>query len=257
MMELDHLSYSSISTFLNCGKYWQLKYLEKIPTLTSPELIFGSAAHGAIESYLTEGKQGDLQTYWRVAYQKQLESNPDISWGLDRPEDYENQGMRIFEHTDVQAGIRGIAPAKDTAGIAIIEKKVELRVPQVPIPIVGYLDTITGDGVPSDFKTSKSRWTEDKALNEIQPLVYLAALNQENPKLTQWRFRHYIIVKTKIPQWQVLEHQHNPGQLMWLFKMIANVWGAIQTSQFFENPTGWKCSPNYCEYWGICRGKYA
>ena len=74
--------------------------------------------------------------------------------------------------------------------------------------MVGYIDVITADGIPGDFKTSARTWTVDKALNETQPLFYLAALNQIGVREVNLRFRHYVFVKTKTPQFQVIEHSH-------------------------------------------------
>lgn len=255
MIELDHLSYSSISAFQSCGMYWKLKYIDKVPAGTSPALLLGSATHGAIESYLINGKTGDLVTEFRSAWGVQMERNQQVAWGMDSPEEVANDGIRILSHPDVVAGINAIISGVDDVGIKI-ERKIELRVPGVPMPLVGYIDIITNDSVPGDFKTSGTKWTPDKAVNEIQPLVYLAALNQLDPKSTQWSFRHYVFVKTKTPQFQMIEHTHNPAQLMWLFKMIKHAWDAIDAGAFVENPGSWKCSSVYCEYWNQCRGKY-
>lgn len=255
MIDIDHLSYSSISAYVSCGMYWKLKYVDKLPAPTSPALLFGSATHGAVEAYLLKGNfASDLVDEFRKSWAEQLEKNPNVSWGMDTPEAMENDGIRILQHPDVVAGINAIAPG-DGVGLKI-ETKVEIRVPGVPIPLVGYIDIITKDGIPGDFKTSGTKWSPEKALNEIQPLVYLAALNQLDPKHTQWNFRHYVIVKTKTPQFQAIEHTHNPAQLMWLFKMIKNAWDAINAGAFVENPTSWKCSAAYCEYYNQCRGKY-
>jgi hypothetical protein len=250
---IDHLSYSSISSYLYCGRSWAFKYLDQIKTPTSPELVFGSAFHGTIENYLTPGQKQSIPDLWMQNWNKQIESQV-VDFGTDTPETFCNEGIRILSHPAIQQGILSIKPGTDEAGVKI-ERKVELHVPGVPIPIVGYIDIITDDGTPCDFKTSKTSWTVDKALNETQPLFYLAALNQAGIPIPGWRFRHFIFVKTKTPQFQAIEHVHNPGQLFWLFEMIKRVWKAIESEHFPMNPTGWKCSPNYCEYWGLCRGK--
>jgi len=43
------LSYSAISTYLNCPLQYRLQYVEKRPTLPSPSLSFGSSVHSALE----------------------------------------------------------------------------------------------------------------------------------------------------------------------------------------------------------------
>lgn len=57
--ELDHLSYSSISMYLTCARSWRFKYLEQAPTIASPELVFGSAIHSAVENYLGQAITAD------------------------------------------------------------------------------------------------------------------------------------------------------------------------------------------------------
>ena len=245
---IDHLSYSSISSYLYCAAAWRFHYLNKVETPTSPELVFGSAFHNTIEHFIAGGHQGSLVDLWQENWAKQLEQNPEITWEKDTPEGYCNQGIRMLSHPDIQQGILSIKGER-------IETKVELQVPGVPVPVVGYIDIITEDGLPADFKTSKSAWTVDKALNETQPIFYLAALNQLGIHTHNYHFRHFVFVKTKTPQFQTIEHVHQPSQMFWLFKMIQHVWAGIEAGVFPENPTGWKCSPSYCDHWNICRGK--
>jgi putative RecB family exonuclease len=249
--EIDHLSYSSISSYLSCGANWKFHYLDKIETPTSPALVFGSAFHNTIEKWLG-GEETSLTEAWSQEWSRQIEKQT-VDWGTDIPEELFNQGVKIFTDEAIVTGLH--ETFLQHATMPVIETKVELRVPNVPVPIIGYVDIITGDKVPGDFKTSSRSWTPDKALDETQPLFYLAAMNQMGFPVPDWRFRHYVFVKTKQPKFQVFEHVHNPGQLMWLFQMIQKVWKGIDAGVFPENPTTWKCSPTYCDFWSICRGK--
>lgn len=255
---LDHLSYSSISAYLTCGRHWQYRYVEQAPALTSTNLLLGSAVHGAIESYITAPNvpinAADLMVnLWRESWSKQLTANEGrVDWGTDTPEALANQGLKMLTHPDTLVALDGLTPL----GLEWIEKRVELYVPGVPVPVVGYIDIVTEDGVPGDFKTSARSWSDDKATAETQPLFYLAALNQAGYRLNpDWRFRHYVFVKTKEPKVQIIEHGHKPSQLFWLFEMIRSVWQAIDAGVYPLNPTGWKCAPGYCEYWTRCRGR--
>ena len=252
---VDHLSYSSITTYLSCPRSWAFKYIEKAPTYATPELVTGTAVHNVIEAYLGQtGVRQPLTSLWGAAWAKSIERGP-VVWGADSPEQHSNDGLRLIANEQVEYGINTITPLMLEAGPAI-EQKVELRVPGVPIPIIGYIDIQTADEVPGDIKTSARSWTQDRAQSETQSLFYLAALNQAGRTVPGWKFRHYVIVKTKTPQWQVFEHSHKPGEVFWLFGLIASVWKGIEAGAFPENPTGWKCSPQYCDFWSKCRGKY-
>ena len=157
--------------------------------------------------------------------------------------------------------VDALRPLSDDAG-PIIEKYITLTVPGVPVPIIGYIDMIESDGIPCDFKTSSKSWNQDQANSEMQPTFYLAALNQAGylpqfvaPDYSKvFAFRHYVFVKTKKPRVQIWESTRTVADLFWLFGLIRDVWSGIEAGVFPPNPTGWKCSPKYCEYWGICRG---
>lgn len=251
-MALDHLSYSSISTYLACGESWARKYVYQEPTYATPALLFGSAIHNTVEEYVQD-KSKNLLDLWSTHWNNQVmtEGTPrvDILWGVETPEQHYNEGVRILSNESVLYNL-------NTLDAQEIERKVELRVPGVPIPIVGYIDIITTDGIPGDFKTSAKSWSNNRAAGEMQPLFYLAALNQAGETIPEWKFRHFTIVKTKTPKFETFETIHSSKELFFLFKMIRQVWAGIEAGVFIPNPTGWKCSPNYCDFYSDCRGKY-
>jgi hypothetical protein len=234
-----------------CAAAWKFHYIDKIQTPTAPALVFGSAFHNTIEHWLA-GKAESLTEAWSSEWKKQTEGQ-DVDWGTDIPEELFNKGIDIFTNDDILAELQNTFFTHTE--MPVIETKVELSIPEVPVPVIGYIDIITGDKVPGDFKTSSRSWSQDKALDETQPLFYLAAMNQMGFPVEGWRFRHYVFVKTKTPKFQVFEHVHNPGQILWMFGMIQKVWKGIEAGVFPENPTGWKCNPRYCDFWSICRGK--
>jgi len=254
MPPVEHLSYSSISSYLLCGHAWRLHYLDKVQTPTATPLVFGSAVHGAIEKHLRTGEP--LATVWSQAWAQQLERNPEIDWGeMDSAESMAAEGARILAAPKVQKGIAEIAANYDRER-GVIEKRVELAVPGVDVPVIGYIDVITRDGIIGDFKTAARMWSDSKAEDDLQSLFYLAALNQEGISVPDWTFRHYVISKTQNPDMKTFEVQHSPLQIVWLFEMIQRAWRGIDAGIYPMVPGGWKCSPKYCQFWGMCRGKY-
>ncbi len=255
-MNLNHLSYSSINSYLTCPRSWKFKYVDQVPSKTTSSLAFGSAVHTAIEAVIrtrTLGAPVDILTEWSAAWNRQLEREPFVPDDGDTPESLHNDGVRLLTNERVSEAILGLR-ATIWNGEPVIEHRVELRVPGVPIPVIGYIDAIDENGTPMDFKTSSKSWSGDKASLEVQPLFYLAALNQAGIH-HQYRFRHVILVKTKTPAVQVFGTQFLPGQLFWLMQMIVHVWRAIDGGHFPTNPTSWRCTPTWCEYWALCRGR--
>ena len=247
---LKHLSYSSVNTYLMCPRSWKYRYIDKVPAPTSPALIFGSAFHKTIEAFLTRDTSEPLEAIWCEQWAAKVDEESNIAWSSDTTGNLNAMGIKMFSDIDIIATIEALRPADPEN----IERFVELRVPGVPIPIVGYIDFITGAGIPCDFKTSSKKWYGDKAASEMQPLFYLAALNQADHDCDM-RFRHYVFTKTKAPALQVFDTQRTLGEILWLFGLIREVWKAIEAEVFPPNPDTWKCSEKLCEYWPMCRGK--
>lgn len=263
---IEHLSYSSISLFLDCPAAWRMKYLDKLPTRSGPALVFGSAWHNTIETFLTQAEYKPLPELWQAAWISQMERDgASVDWGFETPESHFNQGYtwatapKIASDNGDYAGmetfLKTIKP-QVREGKPSIERKIELRVPGVPIPVIGYIDITTDDGVPGDFKTSSKSWGADKATGSLQTLFYLAALNQLGEPVKDGRFRHYVFIKNKTPKVQVIEHVHNMKEMFFLFRVIKNVWDAINLGAFPENPTTWRCSGDFCDFYSSCRGKF-
>jgi len=256
---IEHLSYSSISAYLLCGRNWRYKYLDKIPTKTTSGLILGSAFHDAIECLLSRGKEEEPEEIFKEAFSTQIERNGDnIDWQNESPESVLNDGIRLFKSNAIIDGIKSIKPKLNDNG-AMIEQKIELSVPYVPVPIVGYIDIILEDGTPADFKTSAKRWSDDQAQNSMQSLFYIAALDQagfyQNVESREnYKFTHLVFVKTKEPAFQKIEHWHSTAELFFLMDVISSCWNGISAGVFTPNPDSWKCNPRFCEYWDICKG---
>jgi hypothetical protein len=221
-------------------------------------LTFGSAFHNAIEAYLKDERENrkPLAQYWRRHWNEAIERDglENIDWSDGNPDTHFQNGLSMLTADTIQQTLDEIEPLRDDKR-AHIEDRIELQVPGVPIPLIGYIDIITADGVPGDFKTASRKWWGDKADKSMQPTFYLAALNQNGYELnTDMAFKYYIFTKTKNPAAQILSTKRTNFDLVWLFDMVLETWRAIEAEHFPPNPTGWKCSEKYCEFWNICRG---
>lgn len=257
---IEYLSYSSINLFITCGESWRRKYIAKEPQATTPALLFGSAFHNTVEHFiggntnLIGPNKYALIDYWPDQWAAALEREPNCEWGADTPDEHYNEGIRLLSNPDLQQMVNRLTPLRDDQGL-FMERKVELRVPGVPVPIIGYIDIVTNDGVPGDFKTSAQQWSQDKAREELQPLFYLAALNQLGRTVPGLRFRHYVITKAKVSKVQVIESAHTWDSIFWLYGLIQQVWRAIESETYVMNPHAWLCGPKYCGAWSKCRGR--
>lgn len=296
VQDLEHLSHSSITTYMLCPRSWKFRYLDKIESQRGSALAFGSATHDTIEQTMffklglpmtaevVQKAIGDLDKDITADYEalaqdvnKTIEeqdysnvfmfnldcqyNDPMVDMSTDSYNELLDLGQKVFSDTKITDELFALKPQimADTAKPAI-ERKISLDVPGVPIPVIGYIDIITEDGVPGDFKTSKRKWGATKADDELQAAFYLIGLSQQfGIRVDQLpAFRYYVIVKTKKPYLQVVETTRTPAQLFFIYDLVKSVWDAIEAESFPMNahPSNWKCSPKWCEYWSICRGRH-
>ena len=256
MINLEHLSYSSISSYLTCGKAWKYKYLDKIPTKPSVTLILGSTVHDTMEEIIAKRSVG-MEPPNPVEFATQtLTERLEKEEGKFIPSELEtlqDDILRLVSDSAILSGMKDIRAKVDEQGPQI-ERKVTLEIPEVDVPIIGFIDIILEDGTPADFKTSSRSWTQERAESEMQPVFYLAAMGQCGFPVN-WQFKHLVMVKTKQPKFQILEHTHKPEELFKLFGRVQNVWKGITAGVFNPAaPGSWKCSPKWCDYYDLCQG---
>lgn len=255
-LPIEHLSYSSISLFLTCGKAWKYRYLDKVQAPTSPSLIIGSCVHDTVEKIVGDRSLGiEVTDTAELAHRitaDRLEKEDGIN-NTPEAENIRNEVLRIVEAPLIKSGINLLRAKVDDDG-PMIERKVTLEVPEVDVPIIGYIDIILDDGTPADFKTATRSWTLEKAQSELQPVFYLGAMGQMGIPIN-WRFQHLVMVKNKTPKFQTFEHEHQPIEVFRLCANIQKVWKSMNDGTFLPAaPGSWRCNPKVCEFWTICQG---
>lgn len=270
-ISLDHLSYSSISGWLMCPRGWKFGRADNVPHKTATNLVFGSAFHDTVEDRVRNKVKGintPIALCWASAWAAQIDRNnrgADIDWRDTSPDEYDMLGRRMLANPTIRNVIDSITPlmTKDEftweppprgqPGHPTIEKLVELNIPGIDIPLIGYVDIIGDDFVPIDLKTSSQRWNQDKADKQMQATLYLAALEQMGFKNNPERlFRYYIFTKTSKPVAQVLTTERSQKQIDWALQAVRDVYDAIKKGCYPPNDTGWKCSEKWCEFHSHC-----
>ena len=256
MLNIDHLSYSSVSSFLTCGKAWKYRYIDKVQADPSPNLIIGSCVHDTVEKVIGDHSLGiDCEDITVIAHQiiaNRLEKEDGIN-NTPEAENIRNEVLRIVSAPLILSGVSMIRAKVDDAG-AMIERKVTLEVPEVDVPIIGFIDIVLEDGTPADFKTSARSWTADRAQTETQPVFYLSAMGQMGFPVN-WHFKHIVFVKNKTPKFQTFDSERKPAEIGRLFTQIQDVWKSMNAETFLPAaPGSWKCNPKMCDFWQICQG---
>lgn len=234
---ITHLSYSQINEYLTCQRSYRFKYINEITTDANDALLFGSAWHKMISHYLL-GK--NYQVGWS-------------EYSLDNQLPYAliDTGNNMLQSPMVASTLQGLVPA-------YLDHYIEFNIPQIDIPIIGYIDMIASDGVPVDFKTAGRKWTQERADKDLQPTFYLAGLHAQGfLKASDFpaKFRYIIFLKKAPYEVQIIETTRTAEDVLNLFSLVGECYRAIQAGVFL--PTGvnsWKCSQNYCDFYQRCLG---
>jgi len=256
----DHISPSQIGMFRRCPRQWYHRYIEGIIAPPSISLVLGSAYHTALETNFKQkiSSQEDLPvadvqdafvTSWdyqlRNRYLKDIDEGgeveyPSIAWEDTNPEKEKDKGcelVSVYQET--------MAPS-----IFPMEVEEEKILDIGGVKVVMRIDLITDNLRIVDHKTSSKSKTQDEMEQELQPAAYGLAVKQEVP------FDFHVAVKTKVPKIQVVTVQKTFKDFAWFAIIVSEVAKAIKAGVFPPNDQGWWCSPRFCGYYSICKGKY-
>ncbi|MBN2005793.1 MAG: PD-(D/E)XK nuclease family protein [Anaerolineae bacterium] len=251
---IEHLSLSSVKTYLGCPKLFWFQYVEKVPTLKNPWAVFGTAVHNTVEGHirdmtLTGTTTVDLQARW-LAEWPAAQAAEDVDWTRANRDALFHAGVRVFGNFTT-AGYIDRMRAMVIEGQPLIETFFKFELEGVGVPVLGYVDIVTQDGVPGDFKTARRPWTPEQARRELQPLVYLMGLRSLGLEMPEGHFRHYVIPSDGYAALQVIESTHSPERIAQMQEIIRDVWNGIAAGRFHCNPTYQWCG-RYCPYVETC-----
>lgn len=246
------LSYTKITTLLQCPRKYELKYIQRVEYLSSPALYLGGTAHQALAQGFREKMEGHLPTpddvamlfseYWdsRRFIEDEREER-EIDWQKEDPADLKEAGVLLtrrywetlaphIEPSDVETPFE-----KDIGGITL----------------VGRIDLITGNGRLVDWKTTKRAYSERDAARHLQPTLYLLGIGTRSFA----EFDFHCLIKTKNPYVQPVTTKRSPGELRWVAEvLLPRVARQIETGVFVPNVSSFMCAPDTCECWYYCRG---
>lgn len=220
-MSIEHLSYSSINLFTRDPLGWKRGYVDGEWEPPSDSLKFGKAFHWAIHNKLVFDDEGFVES-WNEAFKNEF--------GEDDNQELHQKGVDMFSLEETQRVIDALNVAKINGEVAQ-EVPVSLHIPNIPLPLIGFIDLIedTPDGLLAvDFKTSRASWNEKRANEEMQATVYIAALNQMGLVSLPARFKYLIFVKTKTPKVQEFIVEKTIDDVMKCMSQIEEVWGMMK-----------------------------
>ncbi len=246
-----YLSHSQLYCMRSCPRKFAFQYVERAPADFVPSsLIFGGSIHAALELYFRARLEGlnctheALLAAYHDAWWRQKEQN-----GTDLP-------VR-FNKDETYDTLHALADRMITAFLAsslaspkgvIVGVEEELRVildPDLP-DLLARVDLVieTDNSLHVvDFKTSRSKWTEQKAEESSeQLLLYSQSVDRMSRHLGVPVKLHFaIITKAKTPAVQLIPVSVQPERVTGIKESVRQVWDAIQTGNFYPSPSPQNC----------------
>jgi putative RecB family exonuclease len=253
----DYLSYSAVRTFQNCPLKYRFRYVDGLAEdCVSSSLIFGSAIHSAVEFYFRQQLSGEsapsldlLLDVYQESWKERSEDNIEFgkSETADSLHEMSARMLQKFLNSDlIQPEGRIIGIEEEFRGVLI---------PGLP-DLLGYVDLLleTDDAViVRDFKTSRSAWDQQQAVDQSDQLLLYADLVRKVIPGKQLRLQFAVLTKSRDPKVQLLETQFDEGKLDRTKRIFQTVWSAIQSGHFYPSPSPMQCpSCGYrtqCEAW--------
>jgi hypothetical protein len=273
---LRHLSHSSYARWVVCRESWRRYYICNERSAPTGAMFLGRQVDDAITLYyrrilehgdrLTADQVKDLfWDGWKAAAEAEREQLG-IAWEDDLREE------RAFKLglDAIDLSFRELIPRLGEPVAA--QRKVELRIhPEAEWTILAFLDvetiqrTAAGETpVVVDYKVKTTPLSQYKADRDFQPDVYLAGRWLEgNPAAFQFAQLAKPGPKRREMSASIITTSRTVGQLRGALARIAQAaseivacWETLGPERpwGFADPTGWKCSPRYCEHWHNCPG---
>lgn len=251
-----YLSVSQVSMYLRCGMQYKFRYVDELIRPPGVALVEGSAMHKALEvglrEKMTSGKVAPLDVMldaWQDTWKEKKKEV--VDWG-----ESSNETERTVE-TRAQALVGKYhaehLPQRNPAGV---EQRFWTMIGETRTPVLGYIDLVdleTVSGIPGstvvDHKVVRAAKSQAETDSDIQLTIY--AYVTKTPRVGFDSF-----CKTKKPQIKTTRSLRTLQDFKWATYIFDTVAQNISKGFFMPtNPANWVCSPKFCGYYDICRGR--
>jgi putative RecB family exonuclease len=252
--ERDYLSFSAIRTYQSCPLRYFFRYVAGLPDETvSASLVFGSAIHAAIEHHFNELMSGagepplkELLDRYQHAWDERVEQR--VQFGKD-----DRVTLDLLAHRMLSA-FRESESAIPNGRILAVEE--ELRgqlLPGVPdlLARVDLIVELPHALVISDWKTSRSRWSQEQIDESAEQLLLYSELVRDFAPPKPIKVEFAVLTKTK----EVNVDRHlvdvDRLQVARIKRVVERVWRAIESENFYPAPSPMACGG--CPFRQPCR----
>jgi len=274
-----YLSHSQIEMYLKCPRQYYFRYIRDEKRPPAVAMTLGSSAHKAVETthhhivdHKTPAPIEMVLAAYSDTFDKKAVDVPDEEWqeeGNDKGS-VKDAGVRLV--TIYNRDFAPLVKPQVNNGVRGIEKKIEVSV--AGVPMVGYIDLIDtnadaimspeerallqahGADVPemfrtavTDFKTKSKSVSQAEIDGSFQLTFYSYAEGISMVRYDQ-------LLRQKKPKVKRMHSQRTQKDYGWMSEIVSSVAKAITAGIFPPcDPTSWACTPKWCGFYHMCRGK--
>ena len=255
LRQKDHLSASSINSYVECGLQFKFSRVDKFkPDYEADALLFGSAIHKAIADFQQHRVWGEtmpvdnIQTCFEAYWRKSAEDNPRVNY--KKGKDFSillNEGKGLLK-------VYAESQADNKYTVLAIEHPFVLEIEGLGVPIIGAIDMIEEDEqgtiIITDHKTASKAYSIADADNNFQMTVYQIAARQNGFTDREILLKLDCLIKTRTPKFEPVYTTRSMETEQRAIRKIQQVWDGIKKEVFIPNEGSWKCP--YCSYKSYC-----
>jgi len=250
-----YVSASRLALWLKCPLAFRLKYIDGVPTPTSPSLFLGKVVHSGLEHWYRHRQLGialdtDEVTRRVAAEWDQSVAEANVPFGSTE----EEQSLRRQAADLVSAYVRQVPP--DEGHPLAVEAAMEWPLvdprtrKDLGVPLVGIVDLIVDDKdgpVIADFKSSSRSSSPMEISHEIQLGAYSYLFRQTTGQ-EEAGLEIRSLVKTKTPKIEFHRFAaRSEAHFGRLFAVVREYLDALDAGRFNYRPN-WGCSMcDYCD----------
>lgn len=255
---IKSLSYSKINSLLTCPRNFRYQYIDRLPQPHSGTLLAGNVYHNTLAFAETR-----KMTINELITKEEIKETISRFWDKGKQDEivYDGFGGKELKAKIIDWGDNDEGELKDKvtelANMYCSEVLPKLHITGVEerqrmsidgIPFTGYIDLRLDDGYKIvDHKFTRNKMNQSKADSDLQISAYATLLN--HPVTGEF---HQALTATKKQIW-IVETSRDNDDIAWFKELAKEAWEVIQNGVFPPNPQSWKCSPNYCPFYTICR----
>ncbi len=250
---------------MRCPRQYEFRYIQGLVRPPGAALVLGRAFHKAMADLAMERADGAEMEQDQAADlfvdAFDAEAEGEVDWGEEKPGQIKDIGTKMAT-IGAETWVAPLHPW-DIAGV---EAKFDVLIPDYDegkaVPFTGFRDLVlvgeTGDLAVVDYKTSSRKWSPGRVIQEIQPMAYALPEYLSTGLVPSFRFD--IVVRPGEEGEGRVKTQSFPVQsdraaIEWWLDTVRRIYRLVQSGVFVPNPTGWWCSPKWCGYYDLCRGK--